>query len=72
MSFNASLLYLDLSYNNIGIVGCQHLQTLLAKQWVKLEGLALESNHLTDEMIQHILIGVMANTTLKMLNFSNN
>jgi hypothetical protein len=24
----------------------------LAKQWVKLEGLALESNHLTDEMIQ--------------------
>jgi hypothetical protein len=52
MSFNASLLYLDLSYNNIGIVGCQHLQTLLAKQWVKLEGLALESNHLTDEMIQ--------------------
>lgn len=52
MSFNASLLYLDLSYNNIGIVGCQHLQALLAKKWVKLEGLALESNHLNDEMIQ--------------------
>jgi Ran GTPase-activating protein (RanGAP) involved in mRNA processing and transport len=64
--------FIDLSNNNIGSIGCSHLQNLLVSKGAKVLELNLEGNKLGDSAIKPLLDAIAGNNTIKKLNISKN
>ena len=65
---------LQLSQNNIGRIGCEHISASLNEKEYKsrIEILNLEDNKLGDTSVGLILDALVTNKTLKILNLSKN